>query len=414
MSQHHSHTRQIAASLLSLATVVAMLTSVAGVMAQSNDPYAKSRLKMVETNLAREGIKNESLLRAMGSVPRHLFCAPKWRESAYFDQSLPIGHGQTMESPFFVAYMTEKLDPRPDDRVLEIGTGSGYQAAVLSGLVKEVYTIEIIEALGKKAAGLLKEQGYRNIYPRIGDGYRGWPEHSPFDKIIVTCSPEDVPQPLIDQLRDGGKLIIPLGEGFDQELCIVEKKGGELVKNKLLLFPISFAPMRGISDANRSVPDPSQSTIRNGGFEDEVNGCPKRWHFRRQLTYETGEAPEGRSFVTFTNRESGRAAMASQGFPLDGTEVASLQVDVQAKGQNLKFGRTPLERPSLQVQFYGADRKPLEIAIVGPWEETFDWTRVSKLIPVPAETQGAILRVGLNGGTGSLSIDDVKMKAVRR
>jgi protein-L-isoaspartate(D-aspartate) O-methyltransferase len=370
---------------------------------------------MVENDLAREGIRSESLLYTMGSIPRHLFCPAEWRASAYADQSIPIGEKQTMLSPFFVAYMIEKLDPHRDDRVLEIGTGSGYQSAVLSRLSKEVYTIEIIEALGKKAAGLLKQQGYRNVYPHIGDGYRGWPENAPFDKIILTCAPDDVPQPLVDQLREGGKLIVPMGQGFDQKLYLFEKRDGKLISTKLFLFPLSFAPMRGISGANReNHADPARPTIRNGGFEEEEGGHPKRWHYQRQITYESGEAPEGKSFITFTNREPGRAATALQGIAVDGTQVTALRIDVQVKGQNLKFGETPLERPSLTVQFYDAEQRPLENVIIGPWEGDFAWTQVSKVVPVPARAHGAILRVGLNGAKGSLSVDDVQVRSVNR
>src|SRR5262249_48250810 len=153
-----------------------------------------------------------------------LFVSAELRPKAYLDQSLPIGHKQTISPPFIVAYMTETIDPQPTDRVLEIGTGSGYQAAVLANIVKEVYTIEIVEALGKQAAKRLKELGYANVRAKIGDGYKGWPEHAPFDKIIVTCSPEEVPQPLVDQLREGGKMMIPLGERYQQVFYQFEKQ----------------------------------------------------------------------------------------------------------------------------------------------------------------------------------------------
>src|SRR5581483_9449123 len=143
------------------------------------------------------------------------------------------GDKQTISPPYIVAYMTELLDPQPDDKVLEIGTGSGYQAAVLSPLVKEVYTIEIVESLGKAAAKRLKDLKYKNVFCKVGDGYLGWPEHAPFDKIIVTCSPENVPKPLVEQLKDGGKMIIPLGERYQQVFHLFEKQNGELKATRL-------------------------------------------------------------------------------------------------------------------------------------------------------------------------------------
>jgi protein-L-isoaspartate(D-aspartate) O-methyltransferase len=413
MSHRISHILKCTANLILLTTAVAMPAFLASGFAQVRDSYAAARLKMVEENLVREGIKNEGVLKAMRSVPRHLFCPPEERPSAYYDQALPIGHKQTISSPFIVAYMTELLDPQPDDTVLEIGTGSGYQAAVLSALVKDVYTIEIVEALGKNAASLLKEQRYDNVHPRIGDGYKGWPEHAPFDKIIVTCSPENVPQPLTDQLKEGGKIIIPLGERYEQMFYLIEKKEGRLTTTKLI--PTYFVPMTGMSEDKRQVQaDASWSMLRNGGFEEEEEGHPKSWYYQRQLTRETKGAPEGEAFVTFTNRDAGRGAMALQAFEVDGAKVASLQISVRVKGQDLKFGPTPLDKPAVVVQFYDADRKPIDMATVGPWKGTFDWKRASKLIHVPAQARGKVLRVGLNGGTGVLGIDDVQMKTVKR
>src|SRR5262249_14529648 len=169
---------------------------------------------MVEVDLAREGITNKAVLDALREVPRHAFVDPLDHHRAYIDQALPIGHKQTISPPFIVAYMTQAIDPQPGDRVLEIGTGSGYQAAVLAHLVRDVHTIEIVEPLGKEAAARLKQLGYANVHVRVGDGYKGWPEAAPFDKILVTCSPEAVPQPLVEQLREGGKMIVPLGQRY--------------------------------------------------------------------------------------------------------------------------------------------------------------------------------------------------------
>jgi protein-L-isoaspartate(D-aspartate) O-methyltransferase len=160
--------------------------------------------------------------------------------------ALPIGEKQTISGPFVVAYMTERLEPRPTDRVLEIGTGSGYQAAVLSPLVKTVYSIEINKPLGEKAARILTRLGYRNVVTKIGDGFQGWPEHAPFDKIIVTCSPEEIPKPLVEQLAEGGRMVIPVGERYDQMLVLLTKRDGEMVRESLV--PSLFVPMTGAAE----------------------------------------------------------------------------------------------------------------------------------------------------------------------
>ena len=170
----------------------------------------------------------------MKDTPRHEFVPKRLRRNqSYTDAGVPIGKSQTISSPFIVAYMTQVLDTQPTDKVLEIGTGSGYQAAILSPLVQDVYSIEIVEKLGKSAAKVLKKLDYKNVHTKIGDGYKGWPEHAPFDKIIVTCSPEDIPQPLIDQLKEGGTIVVPMGERHQQTLYLMTKKDGEIVRKAL-------------------------------------------------------------------------------------------------------------------------------------------------------------------------------------
>ncbi len=214
------------------------------------DAYAKARKKMVDRQLTGPGrdISNKAVLKAMGEVPRHEFVPKIQQRNAYADSPLPIGHQQTISQPYIVAFMTEQLDPKPNDRVLEIGTGSGYQAAVLSGLVKEVYTIEIVEPLAKRAAATLKKLGYKNVHVKAGDGYKGWPEKAPFDAIIVTCAPEKVPEPLVKQLRDGGRMIIPVGkQGTVQHLFLLRKKGTKIEKESIL--PVRFVPMTGNAES---------------------------------------------------------------------------------------------------------------------------------------------------------------------
>jgi len=198
---------------------------------------------MVQQQLMTRGITDARVLAAMAKMPREEFVPPESRAASYEDGPLQIGHGQTISQPYIVAFMTEQLRPKASDRVLEIGTGSGYQAAILAGLVKDVYTIEIIEALAKDAEATLQRLGYKNVHVRVGDGYRGWPEYAPFDAITVTCAPDHVPQPLIDQLKEGGRMIIPVGGFGNQELYLLEKKNGQLQRRSVL--PVRFVPMAG-------------------------------------------------------------------------------------------------------------------------------------------------------------------------
>lgn len=209
---------------------------------EKNKQYYHLRMKMIDT-IERYGMKNSEVKRALEKVPRHEFVPDNMKDYAYEDGPLPIGEGQTISQPYIVAYMTDKLLVGRGHRVLEIGTGSGYQAAILGELVSEVYTIEIHEPLCKAAQEVLKKLEYKNVFPRCGDGYLGWPEKAPFHRIILTAAPEKVPQPLIDQLAPDGILIAPVGVDF-QELQILEKdKTGKISKQSLL--PVRFVPMTG-------------------------------------------------------------------------------------------------------------------------------------------------------------------------
>lgn len=205
------------------------------------DPNKEKREKLVRQTIRDRGVKDETVLKAMRSVQRHLFVPAGSMGSAYDDRPLPIGYGQTISQPYIVAYMTEVIKPQPGFKVLEIGTGSGYQAAVLAEIVKEVYTIEIVEALGNAAAERLKKLGYQNIHVKLADGYYGWKEQAPFDAIVVTAAAEFIPPPLISQLKDGGKMVIPVGSPFmTQTLMLVEKKGEKITTKSLL--PVVFVP----------------------------------------------------------------------------------------------------------------------------------------------------------------------------
>ena len=229
-----------------------LLAAAAGApVAAAEIDYAAAQKRMVEQQLipSSRGITDPAVLRAMATVPRHEFVPGAIKRHAYADQPLPIGYGQTISQPYVVAFMTEKLAPRETDRVLEIGTGSGYQAAILSGLVREVYSIEIVEPLAKRAAGDLARLGYRNVSVRHGDGYQGWPEAAPFDAIIVTCAPDHVPQPLVDQLKEGGRMVIPVGEQDDQNLFLLRKRGDRLEREAIL--PVRFVPMTGAAEGTK-------------------------------------------------------------------------------------------------------------------------------------------------------------------
>lgn len=205
------------------------------------DKYEKERADMVKKQIQIRGVNSKSTLNAMKTVERHLFVPASYRNNAYDDRPLPIGYGQTISQPYIVAYMTDLLNVGPGDTVLEIGTGSGYQAAVLAEIVSRVYTIEIIEKLGLSAKERLKTLKYDNVEVKVDDGYYGWEEHAPFDGIIVTAASEYIPPPLINQLKDGGKMIIPIGSPFSvQTLMMITKKGEEITTNNLML--VRFVP----------------------------------------------------------------------------------------------------------------------------------------------------------------------------
>ncbi len=209
----------------------------------ARDPYAAARERMVREQIQERGIRHPDVLRVMRETPRHLFMPERVRAQAYEDHPVPIGYGQTISQPYIVALMTELLDPDRNAKVLEIGTGSGYQAAVLAPLVRHVYTIEIVRELAESSAALLKKLGYKNVTVRWGDGYEGWPEEAPFDRIIVTAAPPELPKTLVDQLKPGGKLVAPVGSSvFGQELIVVEKTREGKIRRRSII-PVMFVPM---------------------------------------------------------------------------------------------------------------------------------------------------------------------------
>ena len=223
--------------------VILLYILTGGSVIQQVDNFSLLREKMVKEQIINRGISDRATLTAMKKVPRHLFVSPDMIDHAYEDMPLPIGYGQTISQPYIVAYMTEISRPAPKKKVLEIGTGSGYQAAILAEITSMVYTIEIVPELAREAVVRFKKLGYKNIVAKFGDGYGGWPEYAPFDIIIVTAAAEKIPQPLLDQLAENGKLIIPVGEPNSvQELTLVVKKNGKIESR--LLTAVRFVPFK--------------------------------------------------------------------------------------------------------------------------------------------------------------------------
>jgi protein-L-isoaspartate(D-aspartate) O-methyltransferase len=223
--------------------IIILLITPVMLFGQKKDLYESVRNRMVEDQIIARGISDEATLRAMRKVPRHLFVPASYASEAYSDRPLPIGYSQTISQPFIVAYMTELSRPIKGKKALEIGTGSGYQAAVLAEIVDTVYTIEIVPELAKEAAERLKILGYKNIVTKYGDGYKGWPENAPFDIIIVTAAADHIPQPLKDQLAEGGRLVMPVGNPATvQELILLTKKKGKITEQRL--EQVFFVPLK--------------------------------------------------------------------------------------------------------------------------------------------------------------------------
>ncbi|HUV31447.1 MAG TPA: protein-L-isoaspartate(D-aspartate) O-methyltransferase [Acidobacteriota bacterium] len=236
------------AAWLALVAVLAVVPQGCTNASDADSAYAKARKAMIDRQIASRGITDERLLAAFDRVERHRFVDKSLAPLAYADHPLPIGQGQTISQPYIVALMTQLLDLKETDTVLEVGTGSGYQAAILAELCAHVFTIEIVESLGRSARTRLDDLGYTNVTVRIGDGYRGWPENAPFDAVVVTCAPPEIPQPLLDQLAEGGRLVIPVGTNW-QELILIVKKDGKLTRKSVTA--VRFVPMTGESQEKK-------------------------------------------------------------------------------------------------------------------------------------------------------------------
>ena len=394
------------------------------------DPYAEARRVLVRDRIAAAGVSDPQVLESIRTTPRHEFVPAEQRPRAYFDMALPIGHSQTISSPFIVALMTEALDPQPTDKVLEIGTGSGYQAAVLSPLVEHVYTIEIVRELGQRAGETLQRLGYENVTTRVGDGFLGWPEAAPFDKIIVTCSPESVPDPLVQQLREGGQMIIPVGERYQQTLVRLTKTDGELVQQPLR--PTLFVPMTGEAEQAREVqPDPANPRVVNGDFEnaaaagiqtpadsgeaaaDFVEG----WYYGRQVrrlenSDGEGTAARGNAFVRCENETPGLGSHLLQGLPIDGRHVNLIRLSGQIRTRNVRPGPEPDALPMIAISLYDGQRRDLGTFWLGPFRGTRSWRSASRVVRIPLTTREAILRIGLFGATGRADFDAVEIESL--
>ena len=399
-----------------LAATLALAAIAAARAEAPRDPWTQARRQMVDHEVVAAGVQDARVVAAMLAVPRHEFVTPDQRKYSYFDMCLPIGSGQTISPPFMVASMTEKLAPRPTDRILEIGTGSGYQAAVLSRLVKEVYTIEIEPALGRRAAATLRRLGCYNVHPRIGDGYQGWPQHAPFDKIIVTCSPEKIPEPLVQQLKEGGRLIIPVGQRYQQILYLFKKVDGRLIVESR--EPTMFVPMTGTAEEQRETqPDLARPTLVNGGFEQVLDGDagqPAGWYYVRQAQIaRVPGSPEGKACVTFANAYVGRSAQALQAVGVDGEQASELEISYWVRLDHVEQGRTSDEAPNLNITFFDAERTPIgQGAMPAGVGSSTSWTQHQTRLKVPRSAKLAVIAIGLFGATGEARFDAVDVHAV--
>jgi protein-L-isoaspartate(D-aspartate) O-methyltransferase len=377
--------------------------------------FRGQREKMVREVLEADGITNKAVLSAMRLVPRHEFVAGAMRARAYEDTSLPIGSSQTISPPFVVAYMTQVLDPQPGDRVLEVGSGSGYQAAVLAQIVEDVYTIEIVSALAKSATRRLDQLGYDNVHVRDGDGYQGWPEYAPYDKIIVTCSPEKIPEPLTEQLKEGGRMIIPVGERYQQAFVLLTKMDGVLKQEQLI--PTLFVPMTGESESLRRMkPDPDRPQIVNGSFEydDNDDGKVDGWHYQRQATIGTDEPMHGSQYVRFENNVPGDGAQMLQGTAINGRKIGALQLRYWVRWKSVVPGPSPSDQSGLIVHFYDRNRKEIAATVFGRWRGSLGWQQGKSDVAVPIRAREMIVRIGLNGATGSVDFDQLQMFTIPR
>ncbi len=377
--------------------------------------FTEKRLQLIERVLKPGGIRDAAVLRAVTETRRHEFVPENVRDQAYSDRSLPIGEHQTISSPFIVALMTEILKPKATDHVLEIGTGSGYQAAVLSPLVESVYSIEIVAELQTRTTALLKRLGYKNIYTKTGDGYLGWPEHAPFDKIIVTCSPDKIPQPLVDQLKDGGLMVIPVGERYQQMLRGYRKVDGKMVSE--YARPTLFVPMTGAAESNRTVlPDGSNPKLVNGDFEAKATErfIPQWYYeFGAELTQDAS-APKGKQVVQFSSDKVGSPSMLLQAVPLDGRVISKVELSGHVTTLGVKVSTKFEDQPFIILQFFDENRNWISYEWLGPFIGDTPWKHTKREVMIPAEAREAIVMIGLFGAVGTARFDGIDLQVLER
>ncbi len=375
--------------------------------------FGAAREQLVREVIIPGGVTDERVLSAIRNTPRHEFVPAELRNEAYYDRALPIGSSQTISSPFIVAFMTQELKTNAEQKILEIGTGSGYQAAVLSPLVKEVYSIEIVPELGRQARKVLDALGYENVFTKVGDGFLGWEEHAPFDRIIVTCSPENVPQPLVDQLSEGGLMVIPVGERYQQTLTLMRKKDGTLEREGLR--PTLFVPMTGRAEERRQVhTDPTRPQLVNGSFEDPptTDGVVPGWYYERGARWEQVEGrSDGGGIVSFENEIQGRPTNLLQGVALDGRQVRRVRLSAEVKFANVKPGIDRDELPAVAIRFFDDQHSLLGTQWLGTFHGTHAWKQESRVFRVPTECREAIVSIGLFGATGGISFDQIQLQA---
>jgi protein-L-isoaspartate(D-aspartate) O-methyltransferase len=403
--------------LLLMWTIPATAQPPRGRGSDSEEHFRMLRDQLIENVLIPGGVKNPRVLESSRATLRHKFVPKQHQDKAYQDIAIAIGGNQTISSPFIVALMTQELDPQSTDKVLEIGTGSGYQAAILSPIVQDVYTIEIVEELGTRTKKLLDDLKYKNIHCLIGDGFKGWPEHAPFDKIIVTCSPEKVPEPLKDQLKEGGIMIIPVGERYQQMLYRMRKVNGNLEQESLQ--PTLFVPMTGQAEANREIaPDPENPKLLNASFEQDLikDFHVPGWYYQFGCTVLTEAGfPDGQRGVEFRSLDGEQPSMLLQGIPLDGRAVKKIRMGGWIRTENVEIVSSDKTRaPAVAIQYFDEKRNRIGFNYVGGLKGTNEWKKLVDEFKVPPNTREAIVSVGLFGATGMAQFDGLIFEPVKK
>ncbi len=406
-----------AISLLALPTSLCLtlwLMSFQPAAAQSGlRELLEARRRMVNEEISAQGIENERLLTAMREVPREQFLPLSKRNLAYLNVAVTYGDGHIILPPLVTAHLIEQVDPQKNDKVLVIGSGSGYSTALLSRMCREVDAVEIDPVVAKSAEETLARLKYTNVRMRIGDGFEGWKEHAPYQRIIVECSPENVPQPLVDQLAEGGMLLVPVGDEFDQTMHLCKKENGKL--STLSLWPTLLLPMKGKAEELRSQSDkPRDPTLLNSGFEElvpQTKDVPAAWVYVRQgRAIADRSCPEGNNSMSFTNVTPGVVATAIQAFPVDGKKISELGIACKVWGMDIRPGQTRQQLPRVEVRFFDEKRRLVGGDWMGGWNMSFTWIKKDHVFAVPRLAKFAVIRIGLGGATGEIKFDDFKLE----